>query len=220
MDPFEARLQFIKTLQRLNASVTSNDTATQFMLKHNEVQEDLYSCVLQELGASSINTRLNIFGFLNSLCENISNIYPDPKAHNYCIWLNRDLKSIVEKVVPDGSEGSLNLVPALDILETGSFGQVVDPETLQTVISSLKDASSGNSQNGNNDPTTMARDQILRRMEEDRERAKRTKESIWAIDYKHNPNYEFDMMWENIPPSLNQLDHEQMKEDNEMAIVI
>lgn len=215
MDPFEARLQFIKTLQRLNASTSSNDAACQFMLKHDEVQEDLYSCILQELAASSINTRLNIFGFLNSLCENLINKYNDPKNHNYCIWLNRDFVEIIQKTVPeDHDDGLLNLGPTLDLIsKTGCFNQLIHADALDAAISFLnkrKQEPMGTA------PVQMSREQILRRMDEDRERAKRAKESIWAIDYKANPNYEFDMMWDNLS-TLQKLDFEQMQEDNEIA---
>lgn len=53
MDPFEARLMFIKSLQKLNGSIQANDTAIQFMLKNIDLEEDLYSCILQELDGVS-----------------------------------------------------------------------------------------------------------------------------------------------------------------------
>lgn len=219
MDAFEARLQFIKTLQRLNASTSSNDAACQFMLKHDEVQEDLYSCILQELAASSINTRLNIFGFLNSLCENLINKYGDPADHNYCIWLNRDFVEIVRHTVPDDlPDGHLNIGPTLDLLQhSGCFRQLIHPDTVQAAAALLQSQQQQeHATTRSPTPVQMSREQILRRMDEDRERAKRAKESIWAIDYKTNPHCEFDMMWDNLA-GLQKLDFEQMQEDNDMA---
>lgn len=54
MDPFEARLAFIKNLQKLNGSIQANDVAVQFLLKHAELRDDLYSCILQQLDRVSI----------------------------------------------------------------------------------------------------------------------------------------------------------------------
>lgn len=54
MDPFEARLQFIKSLQKLNGSIQANEAAIQFLLKNVDLEEDLYSCILQELDGVSI----------------------------------------------------------------------------------------------------------------------------------------------------------------------
>lgn len=60
MDPFEARLFFIKSLQKLNGSIQANEAAVQFLLKNIDLEEDLYSCILQELdGVSESRTLTN-----------------------------------------------------------------------------------------------------------------------------------------------------------------
>lgn len=57
MDPFEARLTFIKSLQKLNGSIQANDTAVQFLLRNVDLREDLYSCILQQLDRVSYTPR-------------------------------------------------------------------------------------------------------------------------------------------------------------------
>jgi hypothetical protein len=49
MDPFEARLSFTKHLQHLNASQTSANKAAQYALKYRDMDEDLHSCILEQL---------------------------------------------------------------------------------------------------------------------------------------------------------------------------
>ena len=48
-DPFEVRMRFTSQLQHLNASVTSAQKAAHYALKHKEMDEDLHSCILEQL---------------------------------------------------------------------------------------------------------------------------------------------------------------------------
>ena len=49
MDPFEVRIRFTLHLQHLNASVTSANKAAQYALKYKDMDEDLHSCILEQL---------------------------------------------------------------------------------------------------------------------------------------------------------------------------
>jgi CTD kinase subunit gamma len=57
LDAFEARLTFIELLRRLNASVQSATKCAQFALRYQDLSEDLYSCILEELDKVSLVTR-------------------------------------------------------------------------------------------------------------------------------------------------------------------
>ena len=48
-DPFEVRMRFTSQLQHLNASVTSSQKAAQYALKYRDMDEDLHSCILEQL---------------------------------------------------------------------------------------------------------------------------------------------------------------------------
>lgn len=48
-DPFEVRMQFTKQLQRLNATEMSAKKAASYALKYREMDEDLHSCILEQL---------------------------------------------------------------------------------------------------------------------------------------------------------------------------
>jgi len=55
MDPFEVRIKFTSQLQHLNASVNSSQKAASYALKHRDMDEDLHSCILEQL------ERVNLF---------------------------------------------------------------------------------------------------------------------------------------------------------------
>lgn len=55
-DPFETRLQFTRMLQRLNASVNASKNCAAFALKHKDLDEDLHSCILEQLEKVSMKS--------------------------------------------------------------------------------------------------------------------------------------------------------------------
>ncbi len=48
-DPFQVRVRFSSQLQNLNASVTSAQKAAAYALKYKDMDEDLHSCILEQL---------------------------------------------------------------------------------------------------------------------------------------------------------------------------
>lgn len=48
-DPFEVRMRFTNQLQHLNASVNSAQKAANYALKFRDMDEDLHSCILEQL---------------------------------------------------------------------------------------------------------------------------------------------------------------------------
>ena len=48
-DPFEVRMRFTAMLQHLNASSTSAQKAAHYALKYRDMDEDLHSCILEQL---------------------------------------------------------------------------------------------------------------------------------------------------------------------------
>uniref|UniRef100_A0A060T3V1 ARAD1C43032p n=1 Tax=Blastobotrys adeninivorans TaxID=409370 RepID=A0A060T3V1_BLAAD len=219
MDPFEARLSFLKTLQRLNATVQANDAAAHFMLKnHDGLAEDLYSCVLEELERGTINVRANVLTFVDALCEKILAMNgSNPHRYQYVSWIFRDMQTIVERAVPEGNQGNINVRTAKEILKrlrAKSASLQMDTKPIDNALEWLQRRdSSADSQPAVG--TGMPREQILQRMEDDRERAKRQKESQWQVDYTV-PDDEFNAMWTNLGP-LDDIDYEQMREDNEIS---
>lgn len=48
-DPFEVRMRFSSQLQHLNASVSSAQKAAQYAIKYKDMDEDLHSCILEQV---------------------------------------------------------------------------------------------------------------------------------------------------------------------------
>lgn len=255
MDPFEARLSFVKLLQRLNASVQAIENTIEFLQTNRDLEEDLYACILQELENTGLNTRLNIFYFLESLCEHI---HVDSKflpGNRYKDNITRDFSRIFQLVVPAGRLGLINLSAAEQVIENLRAKKILSEEAFldvdriiedkrkQLTISPVEVSSlnspliAGGSTNGTPaaslaEPSSLAttastvaasqsagdelkKEDILRRMDEDRERQKRLKETIWAIDYKASPDMEFNTLWETCGP-VNEFTARALQEEDRM----
>lgn len=72
-DPFEVRMRFSAQLQHLNASVISLQKAASYALKYKEMDEDLHSCILEQLERVRVPLGSH-FGPLFSLLSNYPNI--------------------------------------------------------------------------------------------------------------------------------------------------
>lgn len=61
-DPFEVRMRFSSQLQHLNASVTSAQKAASYALKYKDMDEDLHSCILEQLErVCALDSRIPLF---------------------------------------------------------------------------------------------------------------------------------------------------------------
>lgn len=64
-DPFECRLTFLSLLEKLNASQQSIHKVATYAVRHRQLSEDLYSCLLEEL--EQVITRLAILSLFLGL---------------------------------------------------------------------------------------------------------------------------------------------------------
>lgn len=60
-DPFECRLVFSELLSKLNATQQAIQKAANYAMRHKNLSEDLYSCIIEVL------EQVRIFFFKNSL---------------------------------------------------------------------------------------------------------------------------------------------------------
>ncbi|KAH7929564.1 hypothetical protein BV22DRAFT_1029421 [Leucogyrophana mollusca] len=202
MDPFEVRMQFLSLLRKLNATQQSIQKVVSYALKYfSRCGEDLWDCIVEECQKGSINHRINILYFLDSLCETSllakSHSQVDPststasttksKGAFYVDFVARDLEQIVEYVVPQGRQGLPNLTSTKQILESWRSKRVIDPQKVDDVMTIL-DArqpsldTSGSNPTDSSAPSTssLSRNDIFKRIEEDRERHKRLRERRWV----------------------------------------
>ncbi|CAL1711915.1 unnamed protein product [Somion occarium] len=158
--------------------------------------DDLWDCIIEECQKGSINNRINILYFLDSLCEisllaksRPQSSKQDRNAHScyYVDYVSRDLNKIIEYVVPEGRQGLPNLMSTKQILESWRSKRVVDPQKVDEVLIMLE-----NRKDSSIDPqadsrqNVLPRHEVFKRIEEDRERHKRLRERRWVQPVSHN----------------------------------
>jgi len=217
-DPFEVRMRFTSLLQHLNASVTSAQKAAYYALKHRDMDEDLHSCILEQLERNNLNLRANIMFFVEQLCDMAAREeYPD-----FIRMIERDILKIVDLVAPDDGAGAANVKIVRKVLKGMEEKMYLKSATVRELEECVKDRDQVGLGDGdvvvdaeeNTSPMMLEADvkggtprnksitgigrldkrQIEQRIEEDRERHKRLRESIWAVDT--DGDKEFDRLWD------------------------
>ncbi|KAI1505404.1 CTD kinase subunit gamma CTK3-domain-containing protein [Biscogniauxia marginata] len=203
-DPFEVRMRFSSQLQHLNASTTSSQKAAQYALKYKDMDEDLHSCILEQLEKTSMNTRANIMYFIEHLLEMASK----ERQNDYVRMMQRDIIRVVDAVCPEDGSGAANVKVVrkvivglknkyilLDqtVLEIEGCLKERDTSTVDVGLSSpangddaaATDPTASRSRGGASASTGIAnrldKRQIEQRIEEDRERHKRMRENMWLV---------------------------------------
>lgn len=204
-DPFEVRMRFTSQLQHLNASVTSAQKAAHYALKHREMDEDLHSCILEQLERVSqstiflsnpslpltycciqnnMNNRANIMYFFEALCDRARH-----EAHpEFIRMMERDILRIIDLVAPDDGSGAANVKVVRKVLHSLQAKSYLNPQTVVELEDCIKDrdqiagvhVAEGEEDDGKG--RRHDKRQIEQRIEEDRERHKRLRESIWAVE--------------------------------------
>ncbi|KAF0429333.1 CTD kinase subunit gamma CTK3-domain-containing protein [Gigaspora margarita] len=188
IDPFEARLHFNSILKKITSSQQTIQTCTTFALRHHKYYEDLYRCIMEVMENATIMTRMNLFYFLDSLCVKSKKV----EFNKYIEYIQRDLKKIVVDYVCERDDGCFNLVNTLKILSNWKEKSYFDISVIESTERVLLDW-----KKEPNYPAKLklSKHDILKRIEEDRERAKHLREDIWWVD-KSIPDGEALSLWE------------------------
>ncbi|OJJ47111.1 hypothetical protein ASPZODRAFT_141872 [Penicilliopsis zonata CBS 506.65] len=198
-DPFEVRMRFSTQLQHLSASVTSSQKAAHYALKYRDMDEDLHSCILEQLERNNMNNRANIMYFIEHFCEMASKENHLP----YVRMIRRDIFRIVDAVAPADGSGAANVKHVRRVLNGLQSKEIIPAETVAEIDAGLKEREthpahldleaeegqegSGKSKGGTprgsrTNGMRVDKRQIEQRIEEDRERNKRLRESMWAVN--------------------------------------
>ncbi|PPQ91263.1 hypothetical protein CVT25_006380 [Psilocybe cyanescens] len=112
----------------------------------------------------------------------------------YVELVTRDLNRIIDSIVPEGRQGLPNLVSTKQILENWRSKRYIDPQRIDDVFSSLgsrpKIASSNTAESSKHAPSpqqSLPRNEVNKRIEQDRERHKRLRERRWVQPTSRNP---------------------------------
>ncbi|PLN84856.1 CTD kinase subunit gamma CTK3-domain-containing protein [Aspergillus taichungensis] len=193
-DPFEVRMRFTAQLQHLNASITSSQKAAHYALKYRDMDEDLHSCILEQLERNNMNNRANIMYFIEQFCEMATKENHTP----YVRMIQRDILRVVDCVVPADGSGAANVKHVRRVLNGLQTKEILSAATIAEIDAALKereshqaqldleaeDAPEGSAVSKSGTPRGSRRvdkRQIEQRIEEDRERNKRLRESMWTV---------------------------------------
>ncbi|KAI1826201.1 CTD kinase subunit gamma CTK3-domain-containing protein [Xylaria intraflava] len=206
-DPFEVRMRFSSQLEHLNASTTSAQKAAQYALKYRDMDEDLHSCILEQLEKTNMNIRANIMYFIEHLLEMASK-----ERHNdYVRMMQRDIIRVVDAVCPENGSGAANVKVVRKVLQGLQDKLILLEQTVTEIEACLRERDTSandfilssppdgidkpGAPNSTTDPDVggpqtsqrngasikPTKQQIEQRIEEDRERHKRTRESMWVV---------------------------------------
>ena len=217
-DPFEVRLRFTNMLTHLSASTTSSLKTASFAIKHRDMDEDLHSCILESLEASStsMNSRANIMYFLEYFCD----VATKPDGHSpYVEMVRRDIIRIIGGVAGKGSGMGANVKVVRKVVDNLKTKGVLEETEVTKIDRDLKDREDkhrqGTGDHEQREKERHGRDRerekeraarkekearkydkraIEQRIEEDRERNKRLRENVWAVN--GNDEDELNRMWE------------------------
>jgi len=192
MDPFEGRLSFLNHLKHLNASHSSSQKCAQFALRHSDLAEDLFSCILEELESTNLNVRVNLLHLVETILDN-----PASKESLYPELFSTNVERILKSCVP-AEGGRVNLQVVNKVLERMYAKGYIDVSLMEGL------------QRNDFSVHEFGKEEILRRFEEDRERHKRLRENIWQVA----PDMEFDRIWEESG-DFDEIDWVYMREEYE-----
>jgi CTD kinase subunit gamma len=159
-----------------------------------------------------MNNRANIMYFIEHLCD-----MAQKENHlDFVRMMQRDIFRVVDAVAPSDGSGAANVKVVRRVLNGLQQKSILVPETVTELEEALKErdilpahqALSPADPNSQRDPmqglvtpkingvARLDKRQIEQRIEEDRERHKRLKESIWGVGGEDNE--EFNKLWDEV----------------------
>jgi CTD kinase subunit gamma len=142
-----------------------------------------------------MNNRANIMSFIEQFCEMATK--EDHLA--YVLMIQRDILRIVDAVVPPDGSGAANVKHVRRILGNLQNKEILTADTVAEIDAALKDRDANPEhydlgEDGPQDETSHGvrpdKRQIEQRIEEDRERNKRERESYWIVQQKDSGEWE------------------------------
>ncbi|CAO3594286.1 unnamed protein product [Absidia cylindrospora] len=216
-NPFECRLQFISLLKKLNASQQSIQKTAQFAIKHRPLSEDLYSCLLEEIEKTSLNTRLNILYVLDCILSISRKI----QFKGYTELIEPNVLRIINAVALSSSKGIVNVSSTRKLLLHWKEKKYFDTGTIEEaekVLASCGDSLQKITEEQDNKANVFTKADILNRMEQDRERHKRLREEMWRRSAEESPDAEFEQLWQATDPFDSKSDGVEIMQQNKLYL--
>ncbi|KAL8960222.1 MAG: hypothetical protein Q9183_005506, partial [Haloplaca sp. 2 TL-2023] len=162
---------------------------------------------------NSMNNRANIMYFIEHLCD----MAQRENHMNFVRMMQKDILMVVDAVAPSDGSGAANVKVVRRVLQGLQQKKVLQTDTVVEIEGCLKerdtvaehpalspiDANRQREHHANHSATSKTngvsrpdKRQIEQRIEEDRERHKRLRESIWAIG--DEGDQEFERLWDEV----------------------
>ncbi|CAO1620084.1 unnamed protein product [Parajaminaea phylloscopi] len=204
-DAFQVRLDFTSLLRRLNASQQSILKVLLFADRHAaRSASDIWDCIVSECSKASLSSRLNILFMLDflfteyALSASSSGSTAGSRQRllsSFKSLAQRGLVQIIDAVVPaDSWQGvKLNSGVTSQILQSWRIKRIFHQDQLSELLDTLEERRKGisraatdasSTQNAESGPSSLTKDEIIRRIEEDRERHKSIREKLWVLPPK------------------------------------
>ncbi|KAJ2276685.1 hypothetical protein J3F81_001276 [Coemansia sp. RSA 371] len=181
MDPFEARLLFGNMLDNLTGAQPTIDRVSSFALKNSSLADDLFECINEKLTKMPVPPRLNILLMLDGILK---------QNTPWTSLIERNVVRLVAHTTPkDDPRGDANVVQTRKLVDgwrrKHTFSQRILDEMDERLVGRKSMGEGG-----------MRHQDILKRIEEDRERHKRHKEDVWIRKANEEPQDELDLYWD------------------------
>ncbi|KAJ2522381.1 hypothetical protein GGI11_001742, partial [Coemansia sp. RSA 2049] len=225
MDPFEARLLFGNMLDNLTGAQPTIDRVAGFAVKNSSVADNLLDCMTEKLEKLAVPPRLNVLLVIDAILLAVSRRTRGTAAaeeeqqeeeeedarRSWVDLIRKDLVRLVREVVPESPAGDGNVPQVRKVVSGWRRKGVFDKKVLASVDKLLANRAGGgatteqnnniSSSNGNAGTAAessggMKHQEILRRIEEDRERHKRHKEDAWIRPCNEPAHSELEAYWE------------------------
>ena len=194
MDPFAIHSELTALLKR-NLSASKISRISEFMYKNYHYFEELFNVVLEELNELSPVKRLNLFFLVDCLLKDCKRFRFDGYTK---LIINHardviDLTLDITRVDNKAKVGApMNAFAVLKALEYWANQKVIDDQKLEKIKALL---------NAKMAKVTLNKEQIWRRMEEDRDRQKKAREDRWSqLLVQGTENGEFLYAWTRAKP--------------------
>ncbi|KAJ1988220.1 hypothetical protein GGI25_005454 [Coemansia spiralis] len=191
MDPFEARLLFGNMLDNLTGAQPTIDRVSAFATKNSSMADNLLDCITEKLDKLQVPPRLNILFVIDAVLQ--SSKASRTGDQSWAELLQKDIVQIVKDVIPESAGGDSN-VPQVRKVVAGWRRKAVFDKTIMGALEKLLANRAG--ADGGAVESGLKHQEIIRRIEEDRERHKRHKEDVWIRPVDEQPESELKSYWE------------------------
>ncbi|KAJ2724720.1 hypothetical protein GGI07_001773 [Coemansia sp. Benny D115] len=206
IDPFEARLLFGNMLDNLTGAQPTIERVSSFGIKHSSLADDLLDCILEKLGRPQVPPRVNLLFVIDSI------LLADSRS-GASLWtelIEKEAANIVKAVIPENTGGDANVPQVRKVISGWKRKSILSEQAMAGIEALL----SGRAGGAASTSTGMKDDEILKRIEEDRERHKRHKEEAWIRPVDEDAEDELQAYWETTS-DLNDADWQEIAAENE-----